>query len=210
MAFEVRTAVRDDNTLPMQEPYVDCGSASMAAVQELEALLNDYPDELEVQAFLSQHPWTLATWAGPGPVRWVFSHTKLGVEYVTDFLAADWRSSGISWTAIELESPKAKLLTKNGDFTSRANHAIRQIQDWRTWLGRNIDYASRPKDKDGLGLIDIDSRIRGVVFIGRRTEEDEKANARRRQLAADLGISLHSFDSLVDSARQEAERGVHS
>jgi hypothetical protein len=109
--------------------------------------------------------------------------------------------------AIELESPKAKLLTKNGDFTSRANHAIRQIQDWRTWLGRNTDYASRPKDKDGLGLIDIDSRIRGVVFIGRRSEVDEKANARRRQLAADLGISLHSFDSLIDSARQEAERG---
>jgi hypothetical protein len=101
------------------------------------------------------------------------------------------------------------LLTKNGDFTSRANHAIRQIQDWRTWLGKNIDYASRPKDKDGLGLIDIDSRIKGVVFIGRRTEVGEKANARRRQLAADLGISLHSFDSLIDSARQEAERGMH-
>jgi hypothetical protein len=72
MAFEFRTAIRDDDTLPIREPYVDRGSASMAAVQELEALLNNYPDEFEVQAFLSQHTWTLATWAGPGPVRWVF------------------------------------------------------------------------------------------------------------------------------------------
>jgi Domain of unknown function (DUF4263) len=134
----------------MREPYVDRGSASMAAVQELEALLNNDPDELEVQAFLSQHPWMLATWAGAGPVRWVFSHKRLGIEYVTDFLAGDWRSFGISWTAIELESPKAKLLTKNGDFTSRANHAIRQIQDWRTWLGKNIDYASRRRIKTAL------------------------------------------------------------
>jgi hypothetical protein len=84
----------------------------MSAVQELEDLLNSSPDELQVQEFLSQHPWMLAPWAGPGPARWVFSRKRLGVEYVTDFLAADWRSFGISWAAIELESPQAKMLTK--------------------------------------------------------------------------------------------------
>jgi hypothetical protein len=208
MGFEFREASYDPNDLPMREFrefLVERGSASIQAVRDFEALLDSSPNETYVQAFLSQNPWMLAPWAGPGPARWILPQKRLGAEYVTDFLAADWRSLGVCWAAIELESPKAKMLTKNGDYTAQTNHAIRQIKDWRTWLGNNINYASRPRCENGLGLKDIDSRVKGIIFIGRRNQANEGANARRRQDQFDSGISLHTFDSLIDSARQEAE-----
>ena len=58
------------------------------------------------------------------------------------------RSRSHRWVALRLNS---------------VNHAIGQIRDWRQWLMDNIDYARRPKEQNGLGLVGIDPSVPGTV-----------------------------------------------
>ena len=88
------------------------------------------------------------------------------------------------------------MFTKKGNPTKALTHAIRQIQDWRAWLKRNYDYASRERNKRGLGLVDIDSNIPGLILIGRRNSIDPSTHELRRQMVQDLNIKIHTYDTL--------------
>lgn len=118
---------------------------------------------------------------------------RLGAEFVTDFLVGEKHSFGFEWQAIELESPEAKLFNKAGA-SKELNHAIRQIADWRAWIKKNVDYAARPSEQQGLGLIDIDASVRGLILIGRERELEPETSDRRRQMAQDLNIVIHTYD----------------
>jgi hypothetical protein len=106
---------------------------------------------------------------------------------------------------VEIESPKAKMFTKAGDPSATLNHAIRQVQDWRVWLKRNQDYASRPQLQNGLGLTDIDLNAKALILIGRRIETDASTHERRRQMCSDLSAEIHSYDWLASNARGRLE-----
>ena len=97
-------------------------------------------------------------------------------------------------TAIELESPKAKLFNKAGDPSKELNHAIRQIVDWRAWIKKNVDYATRRPERQGLGLIDIDASVKGLILIGREHELESETDDRRRQITQELNIMIHTYD----------------
>ena len=163
--------------------------------------------ERQMQRFLESYPILLARLLGGGHGRWVIPHTRLGSQYVTDFLIGTRSTLGSEWMAVELESPRARIFTNRGDPTATLNHAIRQITDWRNWLSRNRDYASRPRDQDGLGLTDIDPNLPGLILMGRRSANPSGSIERRRRLASDLRIQIHSYDwlkggpeKLVDSS----------
>ena len=106
---------------------------------------------------------------------------------------------------MELESPKVKMFTVKGDPTKELTHAIRQIQDWRSWLKSNRDYATRERNKHGLGLTDIDSNVPGLIFIGRRKDVDKSTDELRRQMVQDSNILIHTYDTLIDYARSRAK-----
>lgn len=78
---------------------------------------------------------------------YVLSKFPLGINHVSDFVVFGYRTwtndVGIHATLIELERPTAKLFTKAGDPAAVLNHALRQVQDWKAWLGRNSDYFRR-------------------------------------------------------------------
>jgi hypothetical protein len=44
---------------------------------------------------------------------------------------------------------------------------MRQIDDWRVWLGHNQLYARSPQAESGLGLKDISRNIPAWIIIGR-------------------------------------------
>ncbi len=166
------------------------------AKRALSATLRRTGTERQMQRFLESYPILLARLLGGGHGRWVIPHSRLGSQHVTDFLIGTTSSLGYEWMAVELESPGERMFTSRGDPTATLNHAIRQVIDWRNWLSRNRDYATRPRDQDGLGLTDIDPNLPGLILIGRRSANPSGSNERRRRLASDLRIQFHSYDWL--------------
>lgn len=185
---------------PLKEFFVWWDNISKKDIKALKKLLKTAEKEHDLQEFLQNNPILLIQHLGGGQGRWVISKPRLGAEHVTDFLIGERHSAGFDWQAVELENPNAPMFTKRGDPSKQLTHAIRQILDWRAWLQRNQNYASRPKIEHGLGLTDIVSTIPGLILIGRRKETDPITNERRRQMAHDLNINIHTYDFLLESA----------
>lgn len=167
----------------------------------LQELLDKNPQEAEMHSFLEAHPQYLVQVMGGGHGRYQLSKKRLGAEFVPDFLVAEMSSIGIEWHSVEIESPGTVAFRKDGLPAIGLNQAIGQIRDWRQWLMDNIDYARRPKEQNGIGLVGIDPRIPGLIIIGRRREYPSRYNEFRRQMIDREHIVIHSYDWLVDVAR---------
>jgi hypothetical protein len=169
-------------------------------VDALTRAINQARSERPIQAFLQRKPALLVRHLGGGHGRWVIPQKRLGAEHVSDFLIGDSHSFGHDWCAVELESPTAKLFNKRGDPSAALTHALRQIQDWRIWLTKNLDYAMRSRSERGLGLTDIHPRLGGYIILGRRADSKDENNALRRQIMRDNDVEIHTYDWLIDAA----------
>ena len=167
----------------------------------LKDLLKSNLNEQPVHQFLEDNPKFLLQALSGGHGRYQISKRRLGAEYVPDFLIAEESSIGLEWYAVEIESPRIDAFRKNGLQSHKLTHAIGQIRDWRQWLRDNLNYARNPSGQSGLGLIGIDDRIAGLILIGRRSEYPERYNEFRRQMIDNERIIIHSYDWLVDLAR---------
>ncbi len=151
-------------------------------IAAFENALNGARDERDMQRFLEDHPRMLIQQISGGRGAWVMPQKRLGSEHATDFLIAQKASGGFLWYAVELERPQVKIFNDNGDPSAALNHALRQIGDWRDWLSNNRDYASRPLERSGLGLIGIDPELEGLIIIGRDASINQSTTERRRRL----------------------------
>jgi hypothetical protein len=93
------------------------------------------------------------------------------------------------------------MFTKTGEQSQQLRHAVRQIQDWRSWLLRNNAYAATAPDHNGLGLTEIRSDLPGLILISRRSGLDPKWNELRKQITSDLNIQIHTYDWLVENIK---------
>ena len=166
----------------------------------LRALLDTNPKEPAMHEFLKNNPKFLVQVLGGGHGRFQLSKPRFGSNFIPDFLVAEESSIGIEWYLVEIESPRCKVERSDGLPAQELNHAIGQIRDWREWLTNNLDYARRPKDQHGLGLIGINPNASGLIIIGRRQEYSPRYNEFRRQTRRDSRIAIHSYEWLVDVA----------
>jgi hypothetical protein len=164
---------------------------------EFKAMLTGAKDERPVQKFLERHPAILGSTMDGHLGRWVVPQKRLGSEHVPDFLLADLNSYGFHWRVVELESPKARMFNRNGDPSAKLTHAIRQIQDWRSWLSKNSSYAHRKVSRGGLGLHGIRATAPGVIYIGRADDLDDSDQDRRAQMSDELRIDIATYDRLL-------------
>lgn len=186
---------------PLGSFFVWWDDLDSSDVEQFEQCLLKANREQDLQSYFEAAPMVLIQHLGGGHGRWVIPRKRLGAEHVTDFVIGERDSSGFSWTAVELESPKARMFTKAGDPTKELTHAIRQIEDWRAWLNRNQNYAARSPLEGGLGLSDITSQVRGLILIGRRGDLAVSNSERRRQMTHDLRIEIHSYEFLLEACR---------
>ncbi|MGH7868396.1 MAG: hypothetical protein ACREP9_12410, partial [Candidatus Dormibacteraceae bacterium] len=105
---------------------------------------------------------------------------------------------GINWRLVELESPCVRVFSKDGEWLKQARHAQYQIKSWRHYLGENLDTARKAPSDEGLGLVDIEPGVRGIILISRRSLMGDNPIWMRRQLKLDSGIEMHTYDWLVD------------
>jgi len=194
---------------PNAEAFVWWDDITSSDVDGFMSVLATAQNEHPLQKHLALNPKLLVQHLAGGHGRWVFPQKRLGSEFVLDFAISERSSSGFEWQFVELQSPRAVLFVpSSGRQSSQLDEGIRQIQEWRRWLGDNIDYARRDRVKNGLGLTDVSSRSPGLLIIGR--EQDLKGGdlARRRQLDEDLNIRIHTYDWLIRSA-QARLRDLH-
>ncbi len=134
----------------------------------------------------------------PGPF---ISWDEITRDEVAAFKTALEASDDFVWYAVELERPQAKMSNKNGDPSAALTHALRQISDWRDWLSRNLDYATRPRDRSGLNLTDIHPELDGMIVIGRDAEVDRRATALRWQRRERAHrVKIETYDWLLAQA----------
>lgn len=190
---------------PLRDHFVWWDAIDYAQVQLLANTLESAHDERPLQRIFETHPLFLIQHLVGGHGRWCIPQKRLGAEYVPDFVIGTSHSEGHEWYAVELESPKARLFTKNGDPSRTLNHALRQIRDWRAWLTNNIDYARRSPVNNGLGLTDIDGEVKATILIGRRSTTEAYDRTRRRQLCKDHKVEIHTYDWLIEECVRRCE-----
>jgi hypothetical protein len=167
--------------------------------RELANLIETSLDERPIHKFLKHHPYVLTRKIMPAHKGQIcISKPRLGCQYEPDFLIAGLDSGGWWWYGVELENPNKAMFTKDGHESRKLRDAIKQIEDWRTWLKENIEYA-----RDALGYEYIDGDMPCYVIVGRRRNEvleERELKSRRRAVARrdKSGLFLHHFEWLLD------------
>ena len=175
-------------------------------VDEFRGVIETAGDEKPIQLYLQDHPYLLTGVLAGGHGRWLRPQTRFGGRYVADFLIAEADSIGIRWTLIELESPRVRPLSVDGEWLKAARHAQHQIQSWRHYIAENLDAARKDRQDEGLGLVDIDPGVPGLILISRRSIIGGDHAWVRRGLRLDSGIAMHTYDWLLDRI-EDASRG---
>ena len=179
---------------------VDWDRLDASHVQQLETVLAQATDERDLQTFLASNPYALVLGVLGGQLRtsWVFDRPRFGAEYIPDFLIGMRDSLGPTWMLVELESPTADPLRKDGAIRAELHHAVQQVQDYRRWLGQHATYF-----RDQHGCWGIEAGCTASIVIGRRAMRDnEDGRGRIRDLRRD-GIEVMSYDRLVETYRNQ-------
>jgi hypothetical protein len=170
-------------------------------ILELTDCIKTANKEEDIQKHLAKNPKFLTRILLGNHGSWCITKPKFGCQRVPDFLVAELDSLGFRWYGIELENTKKVMYTQRGIQSAALTEAINQIDDWRIWLKNNIEYAQKPIEKDGLGLIDIDCNLPCFIFIGRRRDQVKGTKQKRRQILNDKNIDVHHYDWLIERAR---------
>jgi hypothetical protein len=190
---------------PLKDFFVYWDEINKIHLSALDNAFKNIKHERDWQKLFEAFPILLIQHLGGGHGRWVISQKALGSEYRTDFVIGEKNSDGFHWQAVELESHNAKCFTKNGNYTRELTHAIKQVIDWRSWIGDNINYARNERNKNGLGLTDIVPNLPGLIIIGRRKDLQEKNKYERRNIGNQLNIRIQTYDWLYDQANKRYE-----
>jgi hypothetical protein len=163
----------------------------------------DARDEAPIQAALAVTPSLLrGILPTASPFCWCFDRPRFGSEFIPDFLLAEQNSAGIQWVMVELESPRHAALTASGKMSAKLTDAVRQINDWRSWLRDNIAYA-----QGQLDFRRIHAEIPAIIVIGRRTTMGRRQSDRYRELSMRDHLTVMTYDRLIESAAAVADRG---
>jgi hypothetical protein len=182
-------------------PFHTPAGATIDQVDELERVIEGARDEKSIQTFLKSHPELLASLVR-GPDRYVVPHPRLGDEYVPDFVVADADSNGVRWVLVEIETPRSTTTIKSQNLLEKhARIGLGQIQDWRTWLERNLHKARSPRSEGGLGLYDISPRADGYLIVGREHLLHENAGVVRQPIASESRVEIMTYDRLLRRLR---------
>ncbi len=148
----------------------------------------------------------------------------LGNEHITDFVVFGRRhysnSLAIHVTLIEIERADKKLFTKAGDPSAFLTHAVRQVQDWKTWLFKqgNSEYFKKSLTKKLYESTAGETKINGMytdhiaealtkyyvkfsflIIAGRRQTMNISQRIRLDEMNDNLGhIQIITYDALME------------
>jgi hypothetical protein len=166
---------------------------------ELECTISEAKDEKPLQEFFERNPNLLVQLFRYGHGRWVFARPRLGSEHILDFMVCGVDSAGPHWHLIELESPVCPVLRKDGQQRAEFTHAVKQVNDWRIWLRKNVQYA-----QNQLGYVGLDSEFQAIIVMGRRTDISAEHQEQYRELVRG-DIEVMSYDRVLEQIIRAAK-----
>lgn len=199
----------------------------MKRSEQLRTLLDNTRVEREVHRFLEENPDLLGgIFNRTGNMEYVVSKPDLGNEFQADFVTLQPFSGGWDIDLVELEPPDEPMFNADGTFAKRLNQAMRQIDDWRSFLKdsakeayfrqqlfnaakfKNLLYPERngtdPTCTVGWLLTDARSSVTywWHIVIGRRGKLSEKDIKRKATFANNHDIDLLTYDRFIDAAEE--------
>lgn len=163
--------------------------------EDLRKEISEAPDEAPLQRFLAARPHLIPLLDYAHGCRWVRSQPRLGAEYSPDFAIARRDSNGIRWTLIELQSPTARLLLKDGKPDSQLREGIHQVGQWRDWI-RNWG----ENQMANYGYPDLGADFQAIVVIGRSDTRLADTKGRIRNFEQENNIRIQSYDHIARAA----------
>lgn len=159
-------------------------------IEDFESLVSQELEEESYQRFLELHPALLDPLAAQ-----VIPKTKLGIEFVTDFVI---RRHDNKYLLVEIERPQDMIFTKSNDFTSRFTHGLGQVLDFQQWIDTHAEYA-----RSHLPSI---SSPAGLLLIGRTAELNNWQKQKLHRFTVNsMALEILTFDGLAQRARQFCE-----
>lgn len=114
----------------------------------------------------------------------------MGTEYRIDFMV---RRPNATYLLVELESPRRRIVTADGDFTAEMNHALCQVEDWQEWIENNLTTVQRYYPEI--------TSPEGLIVIGREDgSEAQSRRLRRRNVNMRGRIEILTYDDLLRGA----------
>ncbi len=163
-----------------------------AAINDFERLLAVDPEEDRSQIFLgiSRNMILLDPSA-----KAVTPEVRLGSEYRVDFVLELPQQRHV---LVEIERPRDRLYTDEGDPAHRHKHGQQQVMDWIEWLDENKDYAR--KNIPALSTVK-EPEYRLVVGLRSNTSEKHQRALTRKNVELHR-IETITFDDMLDRAKQ--------
>jgi len=201
--------------------------------KKLSRIIEDTTGERGVTKFLVKHP-EIVRWAfckTGGHSTYVVKEFQFGSHYKADFVVP--MSSSGTWEVhlIELEPPDDKIITQNGTPSKRLNIAIRQINDWKSYIEQNrnsfrqdisdccrkhdllgdSDTTQPPRNFTGDRLCDSGTNIwfHYHIVIGRREKVTEEQRKYMNQLSRN-DFKICTYGTFLDIARNLDKRELNS
>jgi hypothetical protein len=215
----------DDNTptiaevrryLEIARKLIETGKVVSRKASSLRGKLNKCKTEREITPWLKNNPAVLGKLAHARYPH-VFQNFPVGTRK-PDFVVLDSFSGGWEVTMIELEPPSEQLFTKSGHPAKRLAGAIKQVDDWRSYVEKNrqevlrrlseyymtkdLTYGTKtslPTDCGGIPLSDVQSVVMWsyVIVIGRRDLLSASDSAKKAEYRSAHGIEIATYDGLV-------------
>jgi len=175
--------------------------------------------EAAAQRYLAKHPEILlgAFTASGFPLgQWLLPKFRFGSDFVSDFvvLSPSCQVTGyFDVVLVELESPMARIFTKQGRLGKQLNDAMRQLDEWLVWVCENRSYFVRSLQKaitimTGAGFgPESPQHVKDIlglsarVVIGRRSMLSSQDNKRRAAISMITTgqVAIVPYDRLVDT-----------
>ncbi len=182
------------------EPSPDLAETQGTVINRLKELLSEYNNVLEdarkeedLQKYLKQNPKLLIFALVPTSNPEIYPKYQLGKEYETDFVLQNDPPRPFSHIFVEIEPATIPLfLATKVELRQRANHAISQLMDWRSWVNTNIAYI-----KEDFPTLD---QCQYVVIMGRSKDLDTKQRQRLNEMNAEHNWRvLLTYDDIADA-----------
>ncbi|GGZ94354.1 Shedu anti-phage system protein SduA domain-containing protein [Algibacter mikhailovii] len=123
-----------------------------------------------------------------------FAEVSFAGKMRCDFAWLNDNSGGPEWVLVEIEKPKMKLFSKNGDPSAELNHAVEQVKSWDRYFRENPSEKSR--------IFGAVSRFKYILVAGSREDwSSEKAIKWRAYHNDNYNIEIRSCDIFLDAIK---------
>lgn len=195
LELSVRKDTKEDSRQKLLLLFAEASlKISPSLLVNFKNMINESESEETYHKFLKENPIFL------DPLAQTASKTKLGVEFVTDFVV---RRYDDKYLLVEIEKPQDRMFTQSNDFSAHFSHALGQILDFQAWVEENAAYAQK-------SMPNIASP-RGLLIMGRRSDLSELQKKKLHRLNLNLAnIEIVTFDDLHTSAVRLYKNLYHS